>query len=495
MIIYISHHFFHYEAGNLCRMFFPYASLKQVENLDEFVDDDINVKAEIEDLGESLECKVYFKSFKKEITESLIIQNTSDEKVLEHNICKCLFKAFSKATENTPKWGMLTGIHPVKFFYQTIQSLGKAEAERIFREEYFVSEEKLELSNIIINTQQEALDKNGENDFSLYVSIPFCPSRCNYCSFVSQSIEKTKKLIPPYLKLLLKELEETAKIAKELGLRLLTVYIGGGTPTTLEADELKLLIDFIKNNFNMSNCFEFTVEAGRPDTITKEKLEVLESEDVLRISINPQSMNDRVLETIGRHHSAKLVSEMYKLARETGIKQINMDLIAGLEGDSFETFKESIDEIIELNPDNITVHSLALKRSADIFKDEKRLEYHSRIEEITKMVDYSVETLMKNGYLPYYLYKQSRSAANMENTGFAKANTQCAYNIYTMDESQTVIACGAGAVSKIKDPYSNRLERIFNFKYSYEYIDRFDEILNRKKEVIYHYEQFRKRVH
>ncbi len=495
MIIYISHHFFHYEAGNLCRLFFPYHSLKLVEDMADFVDESIKVKAIIKTLADKTEYSVELVADGTEITKKLYSSITQDNKVLEQNICKCIFLVFSEYTDYTPKWGMLTGIHPVKFFEQTAQVLGYEEAEKMFREEYFVSEEKINLSKIIVSAQKVAIDLNKSDSFSLYISIPFCPSRCNYCSFVSQSIEKTKKLIPVYLELLLKEIEESAKIASGLSLKLSTVYIGGGTPTTLDAKQLETLILHVNKCFDMSNCVEFTVEAGRPDTINDEKLKVLADNNIKRISINPQSMNDEVLEIIGRKHSAKQVVEMYEKAKEIGIGDINMDLIAGLKGENFESFKNSLDEVINLNPQNITVHSLALKRSADIFRDENRKEYHDRVLEVTKMVDYSVKSLLNAGYLPYYLYKQSRSAANMENTGWAKPDTQCFYNIYTMDESQTVIACGAGAVSKIKDPNSNRLERIFNFKHSYEYIDRFNEILSRKKEVIKYYEQFRERIH
>ncbi len=495
MVIYISHHFFHYEAGNLCRLFFPYHNLRVVEDMADFSDEDIKVKAIINTLQDKIEYFVEFCENDKSFVKTIYSDITSDNKVLEQNICKCIFLSFSEYTDYKPKWGMLTGIHPVKFFEQIALEQGYENAEKIYREEYFVSEEKISLSKIIVDTQKPAINLNKEDNFSLYISIPFCPSRCNYCSFVSQSIEKTKKLIPPYLELLLKEIEESAKISNSLSLKLLTVYIGGGTPTTLSEKELEILISQVYKCFDMTHCVEFTVEAGRPDTINDEKLKVLADKDIKRISINPQSMNDEVLKIIGRKHSAKQVVEMYKKARAVGISQINMDLIAGLKGEDFQSFKNSLDEVIDLDPQNITVHSLALKRSADIFRDENKKEYHDRVLEVTKMVEYSVEALLAAGYKPYYLYKQSRSAANMENTGWAKDDTQCFYNIYTMDESQTVIACGAGAVSKIKDPYTSRLERIFNFKHSYEYISRFDEILSRKKEVIKYYEQFRKRIY
>ena len=488
MILYISHSFFDYEAGNLCRLFFPYEKLKTVTDLNEAKDDNFIVKALYNE---------------ETTTVSVIKDNTASEKIYkndnnkdkEYNVTSAIYKSFCEFCSYYPSWGMLTGIHPVKLFIEHIDKFGKVEAERIFKEEYFVSEEKLGICRKIASVQKPSTDKLEDNDFSLYISIPFCPTRCSYCSFVSQSIEKHKKLIEPYVEALLMEIEETARITKETGLRLVTAYMGGGTPTTLNAEQLKRVINKVKECFDMSFCREFTVEAGRPDTIDESKLLALKECGITRISINPQTLQDKVLENIGRKHTAQEVVDAFILARSLGFNNINMDLIAGLEGDTLETFIDTLNKVVKLNPENVTVHSLALKRSAFLFHDEDVKSYHQNKSLAEKMIDYSFIKLQESEYLPYYLYRQSRMIGNQENTGWAKINTECEYNIYTMDETHTVIACGAGGVSKIKDPYSNRLERIFNLKYPNEYLQRFNEMLERKKEVKVLYEQFRQWLH
>ena len=337
----------------------------------------------------------------------------------------------------------------------------------------------------------EALD---DNDFSLYVSIPFCPTRCAYCSFVSQDVEHAKKLMDPYFELLLKEIEKVSQVTKDLGLTLATAYVGGGTPTTLSASQLSILCRKIRQSFDFSRCTEFTVEAGRPDTITREKLLALREAGISRISINPQSLSDQVLKNIGRRHSAQDVLEAFALAKELGFTNINADLIVGLPGDSLESFQKTLEGVIGLGASNVTVHSLALKRSARLNAPGGDLSLHAKSEETAAMMDYSIARLTQEGFEPYYLYRQTRMAGNLENTGWAKPGSICRYNIYTMDESNSVIACGAGGVSKLKDPYSGRLERIFNFKYPTEYITRNEEILSRKDGVTQLYEQFRQRL-
>lgn len=488
MILYISHNFFHYEAGNLCRLFFPYENLKVVENKEE-IQGDFVVMAEI------LQDKTCSVKITKNNEEKITERQFSSLEDKEYNITSTMYLAFTEFCGYEPKWGMLTGIHPVKLYCQYVKEMGETEADRVFLEDFFVSREKLEICKKIKNIQEPSINLLKDDDFSLYISIPFCPTRCAYCSFVAQSIEKQKKLIEPYVEKLLEEIAHASKVAKETGLRLVTVYMGGGTPTTLNPNQLERVINAVKENFDMTACREFTVEAGRPDTIDREKLKTLKKLGISRISINPQSLEDKVLENIGRKHTAQDVIDAYHLSREEGMDNINMDLIAGLEGDTFETFKETMEKVIALNPENVTVHSLALKRSAEIFAKDDTKEYHHNTDSVSDMIGYSIKRLTEEGYSPYYLYRQSRMAGNQENTGWAKFSTTCEYNIYTMDETHTVIACGAGGVSKIKDPYSNQLERIFNFKYSYEYLTRFDEILKRKEGVKPLYEQFRQRLH
>ena len=406
-----------------------------------------------------------------------------------------LFSALRAHTGKTPRWGMLTGIHPIKLLRQLTERYGAEEANRLFREKYFVSEEKAALAARTLKSQSPVTLDVRENDYSLYISVPFCPTRCAYCSFVSQSVEKTKKQIPEYHTLLLREIEATAETAKALGLTLRSVYVGGGTPTTFSAEQLAMLIRTVRASFDLSKCAEFTVEAGRPDTIDRAKLEALLSGGVTRISINPQTLQDNVLENIGRRHTAQQTVEAFRLAREVGFTNINMDLIVGLPGDTFESFCDTIEKVLALDPENVTVHSLALKRSSRITQSGEINRAHADAALADRMMAYAEKRLTEHGFEPYYLYRQSRMAGNLENTGWAKPGFVCAYNIFTMDETETVLACGAGGVSKLKDPYSEDLTRIFNFKYSYEYISRYGEILERKEGIGRQYEQFRKRIH
>lgn len=480
MNLFLSGHKYQFECENLCRLFFPYSAVKRVEAEDST--EELFVMAVIEG---SYRYKIKIREGERELsTEESHSQHS------EYILTSMLFKLFSDFCGYRPLWGMLTGIHPVKVL-KKLQSEHGEKAADIFRNKFFVSDKKANLAERILREEKAYLNGMGENDYSLYIGIPFCPSRCEYCSFVSQAIVSAKKLMEPYFELLLRELEETAAVAKELGLNLVSVYIGGGTPTTLTAQMLDTLCKKVWNEFDMDCCKEFTVEAGRPDTITNDKLIALIENGVSRISINPQSLSDKVLENIGRGHTVKEVVEAFEIAKRIGFKSINSDLIVGLSGDDFESFKKSLNGVIELGASNVTVHALAIKRSANLWD----LSFHRDFELAEKMVDYSLDTLTKRGFVPYYLYRQSRMAGNLENTGWSLPGDICRYNIYTMDESSTVIACGAGGVSKIKDPYSDRLERIFNFKYPYEYIDRNDEILERKRGVIRLYEQFRKRIY
>jgi oxygen-independent coproporphyrinogen-3 oxidase len=334
--------------------------------------------------------------------------------------------------------------------------------------------------------ENEIIKLSKDNSFSLYVSIPFCPTRCSYCSFVSHSIQNAADLIEPYVDLLCKELEINSKIAYDLGLRLETIYFGGGTPTTLSAAQLDKILTAIENNFDLSNLREYTVEAGRPDTVTKAKLDTLKSHNVQRISINPQTFNDNVLEQIGRKHTSKQTIEAFELARQCGFKNINMDFIAGLNTDTFESFKLSIDKAIELGAESITVHNLALKSGAYLVTENEYYDL-SRKNLATAMVDYSYKALKGNQYYPYYMYRQSKSLGNLENVGWCKDGYDCLYNVYMMDETHTVFAAGAGAVTKLKNQKTSHIDRIYNFKYPYEYIDRFDEVLNKKQKIIEFY--------
>ena len=481
-------HQFRYECENLCRLFFPYSTVK-VNAPDTAVRGEPWALARIEERDGQYEYTVEAGDDGKSLSR------TERRPALEeYGITDLMYRTFRELTGYTPAWGMLTGIHPVKLLRQYTEELGEEAGAEKFRTHCHVSGAKTDLALRTLRAQKPAVEDLGENDYSLYVSIPFCPTRCAYCSFVSQDVEHAKKLVEPYFDLLLLEIEKTAQVTKGLGLSPVSVYIGGGTPTTLSASQLSLLCGKIQKSFDLSRCGEFTVEAGRPDTITREKLLALRAAGITRISINPQSLSDQVLQNIGRRHSAQDVEEAFALARSLGFSNINADLIVGLPGDSLSGFQRSLEGVLEMGASNVTVHSLALKRSARLNAPGGDLSLHASAAETAAMMDHSIRRLSQGGFEPYYLYRQTRMAGNLENTGWALPGTECRYNIYTMDESNTVVACGAGAVSKLKDPYSGRLERIFNFKNPYEYITRNQEILDRKDGVTALYEQFRQRL-
>ncbi|MCQ2478901.1 MAG: coproporphyrinogen dehydrogenase HemZ, partial [Clostridia bacterium] len=325
--------------------------------------------------------------------------------------------------------------------------------------------------------------------FSLYLSVPFCPSRCSYCSFVSHSVDKAKNIIPRYVELLCEELKITGEIANKLGLRLETVYMGGGTPTTLEANQLDTVLKTVRDNFDMSNVREFTVEAGRPDTVTIEKLKAIKTNGVSRISINPQTLNDDVLRAIGRNHTAQQAAEAFVLARKLGFENINMDLIAGLPGDTFESFKSTVERVIYYGPESVTVHSLSMKRASYMSISGEYPEIEAG-KVASDMVDFARTRVSENGIVPYYMYRQSKTVGNLENVGYAKHGFEGLYNVYIMDETHTILACGASAVTKLREPHGNYIDRIFNFKYPYEYISRFEEMTDRKQGITEFYRKY-----
>ena len=474
MNLYIDNHKFHYEMENLCRAFL---FTEDVAVIHEFN------RPEKPYILTSVHDEVRVELCTDMLSETLTAPLCDDNELMMGVL---LYRLLSKAYDRELPWGILTGVRPIKLFSKLALEKGVGEAERYFTDTLLVSEEKTRLSRLVFDNQREILSRSDKRSFSLYVSIPFCPSRCNYCSFVSQSIEKAKKLIEGYLPLLLSEIRYTSQIARELDLRLESVYIGGGTPTTLSAEQLDILLSEIRDYFDMSGCYEFTVEAGRPDTVTREKLTALKKHGVSRISINPQTFNDSVLEHIGRRHNSQQTVDAYRLARELGFDNINMDLIAGLTTDTPESFNRTIDTVLELDPESVTVHTLAVKRSA-------RLNSSDAVREQTytaRMLDYAADSLTQGGYEPYYLYRQSKMLSNLENIGWAKKGYFSPYNVYIMEETHSILACGAGAVTKLRDVNSDYLERIFNFKYPYEYISRFDELLERKARIKSFYSEY-----
>ncbi|MBD5144860.1 MAG: coproporphyrinogen dehydrogenase HemZ [Ruminococcus sp.] len=400
----------------------------------------------------------------------------------EAALCKMLYLIMQKLKGVTPAWGLLTGIRPVKKVNELLdRGLNKAEIFSALKEKYFVSDEKLELAYSTAVTQADALAALDKRSYSLYVSIPFCPSRCSYCSFVSHSIESAgaKKLLPDYVKKLCEEIAQTAEIAQELGLRLDTIYIGGGTPTALSAEQLEAVMSAVKKNFDISKIREYTVEAGRSDTITEKKLEIIRDFGATRISVNPQTMNNAVLEAIGRRHSAEDVVSAFEAARRFGFGNINMDVIAGLPTDTPESFLQTIETLCGLDPESITMHTLTVKRSSKLFSEEER-RVDSRVSE---MVLTGQTVLHEKGYIPYYLYRQKNTVDNLENVGFAKAGYECLYNIYIMEEAQTILAVGAGGSTKLVNTVTGKIERLFNYKFPYEYISRYDKMILKKDRI------------
>lgn len=480
MTVYIIGHKFHFETENLCRMFYPNSDIHLEYELDDVQGDYIITKMNTRDGNTvlSVEAFIYGKTEKAERT----INVYSDDEA-EYNLALCLYDCLTKITGYTPAWGLLTGVRPSKLMNRLIEEKGEDNAKAYFKNKLLVSEGKTQLAFEVAQAQKQIFNDNRADSFSLYVSIPFCPSRCSYCSFVSHSItsNNAKKLLEPYIKNLAKEIVITADYAKSNKLRLESVYFGGGTPGILSAEQSEFLINTVKNNFDMSFCREFTFESGRADTITAEKLLTLKNCGVERISINPQTFDDSVLEIIGRKHTAEQAVEAYRLAQNIGFDSINMDLIAGLPGDTVEGFMNSVDKAISLGAENITVHALALKRSSNLVAKENAS--LSQDMAAAQMIDYANRTLSENGYIPYYMYRQSRCVGNLENVGWCLPGKECIYNVYMMEEIHTVLAVGAGAVTKLKAPHDNHIERIFNYKYPYEYNTGFDTLVERKNRI------------
>ncbi|MGN0675298.1 MAG: coproporphyrinogen dehydrogenase HemZ [Oscillospiraceae bacterium] len=412
-------------------------------------------------------------------SENLLADGEYCDKTDEAELCRMLYRIMRKLTGITPAWGCLTGIRPVKKVNKLLEDgFDKARIFDTLKKKYYVSDEKLELAYQTAIAQAEPLKALDKRSYSLYISVPFCPSRCSYCSFVSHSIESpgAKKLLPQYTEKLCEEIAETAAIARELDLRLDTIYIGGGTPTTLSAEQLEAVMGAVKKNFDISKIREYTVEAGRSDTITEKKLEVIRNFGATRISVNPQTMNDSVLKAIGRRHTANDVIDAFRTARRLGFDNINMDTIAGLPTDTPEGFRHTIETLCGLGPESITIHTLTVKRSSALFQQEEK-SVDSRIGE---MVSFGQKKLLETGYLPYYLYRQKNTVENLENVGFAKAGSECLYNIYIMEEAQTILAVGAAGSTKLVNTETGKIERLFNYKFPYEYISRYDKMMEKK---------------
>ena len=395
---------------------------------------------------------------------------------------RALYRALSAATGVFPKWGILTGVRPSKVMMKHWNASGEAAALDYFQNGLFVSPQKAELALKVAKREQAIMETTTEDSFSLYVGIPFCSSRCLYCSFVSESIAspRAKALYPAYFEKLLEELKVVGDIAEKAGRKLRTVYIGGGTPSTRSAEQTLTLLQTIREHFDFSHCNELTFEAGRADSITREKLDAMLQGGADRISINPQTMTDSILQAMGRNHTVQDVYDVYADAVAAGFENINMDLIAGLPGDDPENFKRSRGDVIALDPASITVHTLAYKRSSSLIPTT---ELFSRGQETSAMVDSANEALAAHGYVPYYMYRQTRSVGNLENVGWSRPGFASAYNVFMMEECQDIFSCGAGAVTKMLVPGTTDIIRVFNYKYPYEYVDRFEQLIANKAKI------------
>ncbi len=489
MRIYIDGHSFHYEMEKLVRLFYPDEKLTVIA-ADSGEPEKPYVYTAISERDGKLQitARVNIAGFDRSGCAEISINTADIKKEAERTLAVCVYDLLCEYTGRQQPWGILTGVRPIKLFRRLSEQGGEAFAKEYFTQKLKVSPEKTELSAITEGYEKKILSLSQPDSFSLYVSIPFCPTRCSYCSFVSQTIERAKNLVEPYFELLCRELEYTAGIVKEKKLRLESVYIGGGTPTTLDPYQLSVLIRIIKQNFDMTTCREFTIEAGRPDTITKDKLCAIIEGGVDRISINPQTLNDSVLEVIGRKHNTAQFYDSFRLARQLGFRHINTDLIAGLPSDSVESFRDTLDRICELSPESVTVHTLALKRSSRLTLEGAGTSSDSGAA-AAGMLEYCEKRLMENSYHPYYLYRQTRMQGNLENVGWSKGGFDGIYNVFVMDETHTIVGCGAGAVTKLKEPCSDSLKRIFNYKYPYEYINGFEEMLKRKDQVKSFYDE------
>ena len=404
------------------------------------------------------------------------------DRVLQRLIKQSFYKAAVQLLPKKPDWGALTGIRPAKLASRALEEgLSEEETARRFREEYFVSPLRTQLA---IESAQAGLAVKrslGPEELSLYIGIPFCPTRCAYCSFVSADVKRTLKLVEPFLDALEQEIDAAAALLQRSGSVISTIYIGGGTPTTLSAQQLDRLLSHVCSAFDLSRLREFTVEAGRPDTITAEKMQVLHRHGVDRVSVNPQTMHDHVLKAMGRDHRAADIRPAYEAVRAAGLGGVNMDLIAGLPEDSVEGFRSTLEQVLSLDPENITVHTLALKKGSKLMMEHGGLPTGAEVE---RMLDFAWTALRQAGYRPYYLYRQKYMSGALENIGWCKPGFEGVYNICIMEELHTILALGAGGSTKLTDPETGKIVRITNPKYPYEYIERIDRICHEKEALV-----------
>ena len=488
MVINVIDNPFHYEMEKLTAQFFPFIRGKvNTEPPFLYPDDDFTIDVKMEELsGDDVFMSVTYSDPGNNvyISKSERAKNKKIHGANDAELCaaRLLYEVLSEVSGVTLNWGVLTGVRPSKVMHNMINELGEEGALLYFEKSLLVSKDKAKLALSVAKAETEIMSRSKPENFSFYVSIPFCPGRCSYCSFVSSAVNKdsVKTIIPTYFENLIKEIKYTGELSKNAGLKMLSAYVGGGTPGVLTARQIDELLLTVRSSYDLSECKEFTFEAGRPDTITMDKLHSMKNGGIDRISINPQTMDEKILHAVGRNHSIKEVYDSFDLAREAGFSNINMDLIAGLPGDTLKGFERSVMELCRLSPESITVHTLAYKRSSDL-ELSKKLFANGNI--TREMVNRANEILYENGYIPYYMYRQAKTVGNLENVGWCKPGYESIYNIYMMEECHSIFACGAGAVTKLQKHGEKKIERIYNYKYPYEYNNQFEEIMNRKKPI------------
>lgn len=472
---------FEYDIHSLVKAFFPSEDVS-VGVGERETEGEISFHIVTNYFTDSIEIMFFVPGEKQKPEQKRVMEvDFSDRKETKNRLKQAYYQMLCEYAKKSLPWGTLTGIRPTKIPMAFLEEGRKKDFIRNYmKETYFASDEKIDLSIEVAERELHLLQKlDYENGYSLYIGIPFCPSTCLYCSFTSYPIGMWEERTDHYLDALEKEMDYAAE--HFCGQHLNTVYIGGGTPTTLNPRQLERLIEKIKKSFDLSHCLEFTVEAGRPDSITREKLQVLREQGISRISINPQTMKEETLKIIGRRHTVEDTVESFYLARELGFDNINMDLIVGLPGETKDDAASTMEAVLKLNPDNLTVHSLALKRAARLkmnWETYQNLTFENTNETIALTAEYAKRMHMT----PYYLYRQKNMAGNFENVGYAKAGKEGIYNILIMEEKQTIAALGAGSISKRVYP-DGRIERCENVKDVAQYIGRIGEMIDRKRKL------------
>ncbi|MDF2985232.1 MAG: coproporphyrinogen dehydrogenase HemZ [Eubacterium sp.] len=480
---------FDYEFEDVIKLFFLKEELKKINGpWDQSSGGFLFCRPDSNEKGKSINIRLQGKDFDEStciiLPEEFSSGNKSKLKSFKKIFKRKLFLLLQNYTGKIIPWGVMTGIRPTKLVNELLD--GHAGKDRIIdtlTKDYFVTGNKAEQLYKVAVNQRELFGNSDSKSVSLYVGIPFCPTRCLYCSFSSSTLGQYKKVVDTYLNTLLMEIEHTAGLIKENGFNIESIYIGGGTPTSINPIQLDRLLKGIEDSLDLSFLREYTLEAGRPDTIDAEKLKVIKDSRVTRISINPQSMNTATLERIGRNHTPADVEKAFFLARELGFDNINMDVICGLPGEDVSMFKATMDRIAQLNPESITVHTMAIKRASRLTLEMDKYNLHKEYEQVAEMVETAQEYAASLGLEPYYLYRQKNILGNLENVGYSQKGKECLYNIQIMEERQSIFACGAGAVTKMVFP-ENRIERSFNVKSVEEYIGRIDEMFARTRTVV-----------